>query len=459
MRNFRRSLLLRLGVLALFLFGSLPMGTAVAAQDSGTSHTNETLNVTVSWTEDWLVDIPPGTDGTILQLDRDNAVFVIIAFVESSEMLPEEGVWLLYVEDQELITDHSMDDPPSISQVVSGTGMINYTESYLANNGDTTVVVVVQTVPVLQSTAVDLVQAEVTLNGEPLLKGSILGDQNVPEDLTGVATTEPEATVEAARTSRTSRGTSGTPETTEEATEETTRTSRTSRGTSETPEATEEATEESTRTSRSSRGTSETPEATEESTRTTRTTRGTTVTPEATEESTGVATGEETSRSQQQDEYTGPVYGYTISWNTNTWQLVDDIESANVDGVRLDIDTGTVFFIGTDQYGADPVGCLLGENEYYASGAGSDIIDNWEVATGSDGEPLWYESDELAWGVFRYTFISSSGQEVEFVDYISCETIPGQDAVLIVQLTSLPENYNDNLDAVLDILENIQFQP
>ena len=61
--------------------------------------------------------------------------------------------------------------------------------------------------------------------------------------------------------------------------------------------------------------------------------------------------------------------------------------------------------------------------------------------------------------MFSYTFHSSTGTDVEFVDYISCETIPGEDAVLIVQMTSFPDDYNDNLDDVLDILDTLEFQP
>lgn len=477
MRIFRTSILVRLSVAALFLLGFLP-GQMVAAQTDENSHTNELHDITITWTDAWEATIPPDVNGTMVSLEQANSVFLAIAMIDSSALPPEEAVWLLYQDSYEIVEDNSTNDPPSVSWNVEGTGILQYAEAYTVDDGSTTVIVSLSTVPIMQQTGIELVQSEVTINGNPPLTGSILGDTGEPEDLTGDATAEPET-----RSTRTTRGSAGTPEETAVATEETTRSTRSTRGTLETPEATEEATEEATRTTRSTRGSSETPEATEESTRSTRTTRGTSETPEATEEATEEGTGitrtprtgsdtaetpepteeviaeptEESTLSQQMDTFTGSVYGYTVSFNPNLWFVEDVVDAPPIDGVRLDGDTSTVFIIGTNEYGADPVGCLIAEDAL--NGSGSDRISNWEVATGGDGQPLWFESDSLAWGVFTYTFTSSSGDEVEFVDYISCETIPGQDAVLIVQLTSLPDQYNDNLDAVLDILDTLEFQP
>lgn len=475
MRILRTSFLVRLSVVTLFLIGLLPGQSAVLAQDSETSHTNEDHNVTIEWTDAWLVNIPPDVNGTVIGLEQASSIFVTIAMIDSSIMPPEDGVWMLYQEGEEIVADNSSDDPPSASWLYEGTGILQYSEAYLVNDGNTTLIFSLASVPVMQATGVELVQSEITINGLPPLTGAILEDQGVPEDLTGVGTAEaatpttetPDATAEATeettRSTRTTRDTTDTPDATAEATEESTRSTRSTRGTSETPDATEEATEETTRTTRTTRGTSETPaetgEATEEPrevTRTPRTGSDTAETPEVTEESVETPT-EESTLSQQMDTFTGPVYGYTVSFDPNIWLVEDTIDSPPVDGVRLDSETSTVFLIGTSEYGADPVGCLVAEDNRYKLGTTS--ISDWEVATGGDGQPLWFESDALAWGVFTYTFTSSSGEEVEFVDYISCETIPGQDAVLIVQLTSLPDSYNDNLDAVLDILDTLEFQP
>lgn len=475
MRRSRTSFLGRLTIVALFLIGFMPGQLAVAAQDAENSHTNEIHNITITWTDAWEATIPADTNGTLVSLDQANSIFVVIAMIDSATMPPEEGVWLLYQDNDEIVEDNSTADPPSISWMVEGTGILQYAEAYTTEDGSATIIVSLYTVPIMQRTGIDVAQSEVTINGNPPLTGSILGDSDEPEDLTGQATAVSET-----RSTRSTRGSTETPEATEASTEEASRTTRSTRGSTETPDATSEATEETTRSTRTTRGSSDTPEATEEATRSTRTTRGTDETPEATEEGGNIITRtprtggggaetpeptedvgaeptEESTLSQQMDTFTGPVYGYTVSFDPNIWLVEDEIDAPPVDGVRLDGDTSTVFLIGTNEYGADPVGCLNAENDRYS--AGSERISNWETAIGGDGEPLWFESDTLAWGVFIYTFTSSSGEEVEFVDYISCETIPDQDAVLIVQLTSLPDDYNDNLDAVLDILDTLEFQP
>lgn len=454
MRIFCTMFLTRLSIATIFLIGLLPVSVATAAQNPETSHENPEYGVTIEWTDAWVAEIPADAEGTIVVLDQASTINLFVVMFDSASLPPEDGVWLFYDDTSEILEDNSTDATPSASWTVEGTGIVQYAESYTVNDGDTTMIVSFQSVPVMQSTAIELIQSEVTINGQPPLTGAILGNTGDPDDLTGVATPEGES-----RTSRTTRGTSETPEATGEATAETTRTSRTTRGSDQTPEATETA--DATEVSRTTRGSSETPETTDPTeepedtsvvTRTPRTGSGTVTDQDATPEPT-----EESSLSLQPDTFTSTVYGFSINWNPNVWQMADTVETGSVDGVRLDGESGTVFFIGTAQYGSDPVGCLIGEEEYY--GTSSDQISNWEAAIGADGQPLRQESDDLAWGVFRYTFTSSSGSEVEFVDYISCETIPGQDAVLMVQLTSLPDQYNDNLDAVLDILDTLEFQP
>lgn len=461
MRTFHKLFLVRLTVTALFLAALAPgLPMQAAAQDTDTSYTNDAHDVTVTWSDEWMLDMTSETDprSSIIRLERDQSILVIINILDSSSLSPEEAVFVLLTDEDELVEDLSDNDPPRVTFVQADSHMVFVSEAYSLNDGETTVLVIVATIPVLEAPAMEMVQNQVSINGSPVMTGQPLEVADRPEDLTGDPTEE--------SSSRTTRGTDGTPEATEEATAESGRTSRTTRGTDETPEATEEATAESGRTSRTTRGTDETPEATEETTtvvtRTPRTGSGVTETPEATEEAvvtpdpTEEAT-EEVIESQQADTFTGPVYGYNFEYNPSVWSVADEFETETVDGIRLDAETGTVLFWGVDTYGADPVGCLIGEDEYFFSE--SESISNWEVAVDTEGSELWFESDDLAWGVFTYTYTTSSGDEVEFVDYISCEIIPGEDAVLIVHLTSLPEDYNINLDHVLDILDTLEFQP
>lgn len=450
MRTVHLARCMRIGFLALLLVAMAPVAYAAQETDTETSHTFDQFGVTVAWEPDWQVANLVEGSITRVSLDYQSSVFAQVILFEAMEISPAEALDLLLLEDATLLYDNRDSDIPSFTQIYSDFGTEAYWEAYLLEDETTVVVVGLEYLPVLKDESIRKAQVGLTINGTSPYRGSIVEESQVT-DLTGDATPQAEGDV--------------TPQSTEaaspEATEETSRTSRTPRTGSdatETPDATEapeieieataEATEEPgviTRTPRTGSNTTETPEATEA--------------PEIEVEATAEVTEEpeDTNRSQGLDSYTSGLYGFTINFDPNIWQLGDTLETSTVDGVLLDGESSTVFFIGTSEYGADPVGCLIGEDEYFSTE--SESISNWEVATGGDGEPLWYESDELAWGVFRYTYTLSDGSAVEFVDYISCETIPGEEAVLMVQLTSTPADYNDNLDAVLDVLDTIEFQP
>lgn len=196
-----------------------------------------------------------------------------------------------------------------------------------------------------------------------------------------------------------------------------------------------EATAESTsiRTSRN-----ETPEATAEST-STRTSRA--ETPEAT---TQPVTDEGLVS------FTGPVFGYTIQYDGNLWSQDTVFQDENLDGIRLSADNAALTVWAWNGYGADPQACLQGEADFYASEV--DSITNWQVATDANGQDLEYLGEDLSWGVYTLKY-----DDTALVDYISCQPIPGHDAVLITLLSSYPDTYNDALDTALDVTDTVQF--
>lgn len=159
--------------------------------------------------------------------------------------------------------------------------------------------------------------------------------------------------------------------------------------------------------------------------------------------------------SQPEGSYTGPVYGYSIEYDPAVWTLDTEIQEGHVDGIRLFRDDSTFTIWAWDAYGNDPLVCLDGEAEYYSTEL--DSISDWEPALDANGDPLRYESDNLAWGVFDLNYTSSTGTSGPLVDYISCEPIPGHDAVLIVLLSSNPDSYNTELNHALDVLDTLQF--
>lgn len=188
----------------------------------------------------------------------------------------------------------------------------------------------------------------------------------------------------------------------------------------------------------------------------TRTTRNAeTPTPEA-QTTTGTTRTTRTTRTAGKTEvYTGPVYGYSLAYNLDTWTVEDEYQDEGTDGVTMTSATSTLTVWAWNGYGSDPVACLDGEAAFYATEV--DSISNWEQVTDADGQPLRGESADTAWGVYSLTYQNENGQSQPLVDYISCQAIPGQDAVLIVLLSSAPENYNDNLDLTFEIIDTLQF--
>lgn len=153
--------------------------------------------------------------------------------------------------------------------------------------------------------------------------------------------------------------------------------------------------------------------------------------------------------------FTGPVYGYTVSYDPDVWGLGHEIYEGSVDGVQLMRDNSTFTIWAWEAYGSDPVVCLDGEVDYYSNV--DEYFSEWETALGADGQPLRFESDDLAWGVFHSTYTDDFGESYPQVHFFSCQPIPGQDASLMMQLFADPEAYNEELDHALDVMETLQF--
>ena len=154
--------------------------------------------------------------------------------------------------------------------------------------------------------------------------------------------------------------------------------------------------------------------------------------------------------------YSGTLHGYTFQYDPDIWEVVDEVESDESDGIKLDAETGTLTVWSWIHYGADPVACLDGEVDYY--GNENRDIENWKPAEDANGDPIRYEADDYAYGVYTLTYTDpESGESSERVDYIECRRIPGEDATVIIMGSSTPELYNDHLDTVLDVAETITF--
>lgn len=154
--------------------------------------------------------------------------------------------------------------------------------------------------------------------------------------------------------------------------------------------------------------------------------------------------------------YTGTLYDYSLEYDTELWEVAQEIESEESDGIQLVTDSGGLTIWSWAGYGADPVACLDGEADYYANE--DQHVENWMPAEDANGDPIRREARDYAYGVFTLTYTDpETGEPSERVDYLECRAIPGEDAALIIFGSSTPELYNDHLDTVLDVADTITF--
>ena len=423
---------LRTTLVAFVLLALVPAQSIAAAQSGGNSY-ESTLGYVVTWDNNWEFDdtLIFEAEGVfdIITLWNADAGFLMISGLTGANLDPAE---LLEADSDE--DEISSDLDGEVPQLVTTDGRFqSIEEGYVLNDGTLGITVSVTTTPADFDTVVANAQDGVQINGSPVLMGEPLADSGSTE----VATEPDDADDSDTGVTRTTRG--GTDETAEED-EDTgvTRTPRNSSSDDEEAEATEEPTEEDedtgvTRTPRNS-SSDEDDEPTEETTDTDVT-------------SGRVSTSLET--------YQGPVWGYTFEYDDEIWTPQNEYDDEGLDGLSLNSSTATVTIWAWDSYGNDTQACVDGEADYY--GNQTESITDWEQVVDGNGDPLRSDSEGLSWSVYSLVYTNERGNQTELIDYISCQEIPGEDAVLIVLLSSAPENYNENLDLTFDILDTLQF--
>lgn len=155
--------------------------------------------------------------------------------------------------------------------------------------------------------------------------------------------------------------------------------------------------------------------------------------------------------------YTSPTYGFTVEWNDDVWEAEDRVGEDGFNELELISATGSLYIWSGEFYEGDPAACLEGESDFYANDDPS--ITDWAPAENADGEPITGETANGAYGVFTLTYTDqeeADAESVDLVDYIECrELVPGE-AVIVILATSTPDQYNDHVDDVLTITNQIQ---
>jgi hypothetical protein len=167
-------------------------------------------------------------------------------------------------------------------------------------------------------------------------------------------------------------------------------------------------------------------------------------------------------------EYESPTYGYTLEWDDDVWEADPDAELVEYsDDVFEELDRlvlrsvdefGSIWIEGKVAYDGDIDDCLDGEAEFLADEEG---VEDFELAEDEDGEELTGETDgDGVYGVYQVIYVDPDDEdeeEFELIDYVECrELVEGEAVLVITFVTGVPDDFDDNIDLVLDVLDSIE---
>jgi hypothetical protein len=172
-----------------------------------------------------------------------------------------------------------------------------------------------------------------------------------------------------------------------------------------------------------------------------------------------VATQEVLGSGIEGNSYTSPSFGFSISWDPETWTVPEEAEYSepDYDSLNLDTATGPLWVTGWKAYDGNPATCLLGEQTYYNDPETG--ITDWTVAVDADGNELTGESENSAWGVFTNVYTDPEDPNAEpqnFVDYIECVSLGDSESVVIFYSFARREDYNDHIGKVLTVIDSLE---
>jgi hypothetical protein len=319
----------------------------------------------------------------------------------------------------EIVSEELGGDVPRVEMLVGRNQVL--IEGYTLEDTDAVVVIVLSARERDFVDALAAVHADVLFNDGPILTGEDIEETpeaDAPADLTGESTEEPEATAEP----------------------------------TEEPEATEDAVDEAT-------ATVDEDEDTDEPARDTTPADEDDADADATDAEIPAGENDESDPAEsavQGGTFESTLYDYTVTFDEDVWAVEDEILNESSDGLVLGGELGSLTIWSWDAYGADAEACLQGESDYY--GTEDPTVEDWEAAEDAKGDPIEGSGDGYAWGVFTLVYINEGGEETELVDYIECREIPGDDAVVIIFASAPPDLYNDHLDLVLDVADDIEIE-
>jgi hypothetical protein len=156
-------------------------------------------------------------------------------------------------------------------------------------------------------------------------------------------------------------------------------------------------------------------------------------------------------QADDEETYESPQYGYTLTYDTDVWEVVreDEDEDDDYDTVALSNGLSTISVVGDPDYDEDELDDCV--DDYLAGLEQNDGASDIEPYDGPDAEG---EEDAVVWATYAYTFAFDSGDEADFVRYIAC--LAAGDGLTVVTIHDAPvDDYDDEISEREELLEGL----
>lgn len=151
--------------------------------------------------------------------------------------------------------------------------------------------------------------------------------------------------------------------------------------------------------------------------------------------------------------FTSPNFDWSVEWDEDVWTFEVDSEdnAGGSDFFQLttvdDPFAIATFYAGTG-YDGDPDDCAEGYEDTLSGLDGNSDVDE------TDDFELPETPEDGAAAVYTYTAELDSG-DLDLVDYVSCQTVVEDEAVLIFSITTTPNVFEDLIPAIDDLTAEI----
>jgi hypothetical protein len=150
--------------------------------------------------------------------------------------------------------------------------------------------------------------------------------------------------------------------------------------------------------------------------------------------------------------YESPTYGFTLEWDEDVWEVDDASSEGGVDVLVLISDGSTVSFHASEAFGGDAEACVEAAEDEIAGRRGVEDVELLE-----DGDGPIFEGDEAyAYAYYGFTIERPSSRRGEYYEYVECSALNGGESVLRISQTALIDDAEDEIDALFELLDNVE---